>query len=76
MKAIVSRNNNNNMARVPLPNPKNMFIKITIGAVKINVEAKMRKAGIAIVTNAGSLEKIPTICSENISKNNTCRAEN
>ena len=68
MKAIVSRKKSKNMARVPLPNPKNIFIKITIGAVKISDEAKMRKAGVAIATNAGSLEKIPTICPENISK--------
>ena len=50
---ILSRKKSKNMARIPLPNPKNIFIKITIGAIKTSAEAKIRKEGVAIATNAG-----------------------
>ena len=51
-----------------MPNPKNMFIKIIIGAIKTSAEAKIRKAGVAIAAKTGALEKIPTIYPANISK--------
>ena len=54
---IVSRKKSKNMAKLPLPSPKNIFIKIIVGAVKTSAMILMRNAGVAIASNSGSLVK-------------------
>ena len=57
IRIITSRKNSKNMAKLPLPSPINIFIKIIVGAVKTNATILMRNAGMAMASNSGSLVK-------------------